>query len=289
MAITWQNVAQPNTGGVVSNVANATELVSGGLDRLSQVAGNQRQKQLKNERAELHNSLLDLAVNPDVGEKEFMGKAVRMGKDSGLTPEQAMAEVDRIQSIYNAAGALTEDQKQDTENRRLQIDATIQAGQVSIANALKQFDNRNPQLNLVSQDIEAFNTEPGGLANVMQELRGQIEHKDDAVFTIEELNKLQADGNYSDWAVAKTIKELGVESPNWLWDASLVDSGAYKKRLKANQEKYDQGLLNSEKRASRKAQLQLDHARNVSKLQEELQEFIRNTQSQNRQNFAGSK
>lgn len=286
MAITWQNVGAPNVGSGIQAGAIGADMISSGLDRLSTVAGDQHQKNVNNTRADLQNTLLDLTMDPDLGEKQFMSKAISLGKESGLTPDQALAEVGKIKGIYDQASSLTAVQTEKRAQMQQELTSRASYGEEQINLAMKQFDALNPQISQTALDIGAFETQTGGLGEVLATLQSKIEHGDDSADTMAEITKIQEDGGYSDWAVAKSLQELGVEE-DYIWDESLLRTKRFKERVQSNEAKFKEAKANTVTRTTRELGMRQAHKENMDNLRNALTEYEKNSRAQNRKDFAG--
>lgn len=286
MAITWRNVGAPNVGGGASEFAAGTNLISSGLDRLSDVAGGFQEREKKNSRAELHNELLDLAMNPELNEKAFMRDAIKLGRESGLSPEQSLAQVEQVRNIYNQAGALTEEQQREVGTLQAEEEALRLNREANNQAALAAFDQRYPQAKRLNEEFSSFQS-TGGLGAVLQGVAGNIEDGGDREETLSAIRKEQESGNYEDFVVAKTVQEMGLDSPGFIFDSSLINSRKFRDRLKFNQKQYAEQSNNWLRRGQLEADLNATNAAQIRASRDALRQIQKDFEMENRAVFAG--
>ncbi|AGH57070.1 hypothetical protein VPMG_00083 [Vibrio phage VBP32] len=286
MAITWRNVGAPNVGGGASEFAAGTNLISSGLDRLSDVAGGFQEREKKNSRAELHNELLDLAMNPELNEKAFMRDAIKLGRESGLSPEQSLAQVEQVRNIYNQAGALTEEQQREVSTLQAEEEALRLNREANNQAALAAFDQRYPQAKRLNEEFSSFQS-TGGLGAVLQGVAGNIEDGGDREETLSAIRKEQESGNYEDFVVAKTVQEMGLDSPGFIFDSSLINSRKFRDRLKFNQKQYAEQSNNWLRRGQLEADLNATNAAQIRASRDALRQIQKDFEMENRAVFAG--
>lgn len=286
MAITWQNVGTPNLGGGTGEFVAGTNLITSGLDTLSNVAAGFQERNTRNSRAELHNQLLDLAMDPNTNEKAFMRDAIKLGRDSGLTPEQSMAQVDAVRGIYDQAGALTEEQQREISVLQAEEEA-IAANRTAQNNAvLAQFDQRYPQARRLGEEYSSFAAN-GGLGKVLQGIASQIEDGGDREETLSLLTRVQQEGGYEDFVVAKTAQEMGLDQPGLIWDGSLINSRKFKQRLAFNQKQFETQNRNWLQRNQLESDLNATHTAQIRASRDALQRIQRDFEKENRAIFSG--
>lgn len=286
MAITWRNVGAPNLGGGATEFATGTDLISSGLDRLADVAGGFQEREKKNARSELHNQLLDLAMNPETNEKAFMRDAIKLGRESGLTPEQSLAQVEQVRGIYDQAGALTEEQQREVGLIQAQEDALRLNREANNQAALASFDQRFPQAKRLNEEFTSFQA-TGGLGKVMQDVAGRIEDGGDREETLATIRKQQESGNYEDFVVAKTLQEMGLDDPGFIFDGSLINSRKFRDRLQFNQKQYAEQSQNWLRRGQLESDLNATNAAQIQASREALRRIQREYEAENRAIFAG--
>lgn len=286
MTITWRNVGAPNVGSGTGDMQVGAQLVSAGLKGLSDTAGGLHERGQSKARAELHNSLLDAAMDPDVNEKVFMRKAIDLGKQSGLTPEQSMAQVQAVKGIYDQAGALTEEQQLQVQEIQAEEEAIHANREAQNAAALAQFDQQFPQARRMNEDYTSFNAQ-GGLPAVMDEIGLRIEDGGDREETLTAIRKAQEKGGYEDFVVAKTIKEMGLDDPGFIFDGSLINSRKFKNRLAFNKKQYSEQSQNWLQRGQLEANLGAENAARIKASRNALTQLQRDFEKENRAIFSG--
>lgn len=286
MAITWQNVGAPNIGSGTGDLSVGADLITSGFKTLSNVAGDLHDRNVSNSRAELHNNLLDIAMDPETNEKAFMRDAVKLGRESGLTPEQSMEQVQAVRNIYDQAGALTEDQQLQVQETQAQEEAIRSNREAENLAALQAFDQRFPQARRLNEEFSSFNAQ-GGLPAVMDEIGLRIEDGGDRAETLAAVRKAQEAGKYEDFVVAKTIKEMGLDDPGLIFDGSLINSRKFKNRLAYNKKQYTEQSNNWLQRNQLEADLNATNAARIQESREALRQIQADFQKENRAIFAG--
>lgn len=285
MAITWQSVAAPSFGAANQLAVQGGNQVTRGLESLANTAGRIRDQGVKNSQAELQNQLLSLATDSNVGEKQFLAQAIKLGRESGLTPEQSLSQIDSIKGVRDQAAALTTDQQLEFDNMSANLDQALQLSQDSIDRALQQFDQQNPQVNLEQSKLDAFQA-GGGLGALMEQVYGGIEDSGDRQETREEVLRLKNTGNYDDYVVGQVIQQLGVGEEDAIFDFALINSKRFKDALKAEQARFDSFKNNATSRLKLQQDLQRAHANAIRQQRNELLEFQKNARQSNLQSFS---
>ncbi len=280
MAITWQNVGAPNIGSGAGDLATGAELVSSGIQTLSDVAGGIHERNVKNSRADLHNNLLDLAMNPETGEKAFMRDALKLGRESGLTPEQSLAQVEQVRGIYDQARSLTGNQQLEIQELQAKEEALRTNREASNQAALASFDQRFPQARRMNEEFTSFNAQ-GGLPAVMDEIGLRIEDGGDRTETLAAVRKAQEGGDYEDFVVAKTLKEMGLDDPGFVFDGSLINSRQFRNRLAYNKKQYNEQSKNWLDRGQIESALNADNAAQIQASRNALKQVQRDFQKEN--------
>lgn len=285
MAITWQSVAAPSF--FDSNQLNiqAGNQVTRGLESLGKTAQNIKQQGVTNRQAELQNQLLNLASDSGVGEKEFLGRAIALGKENGLTPQQSLSQIDAIKNVRDQAAALTTDQQLEFDTRKANLEQAAQLSQDTIARALTQFDQQNPQVQLEQSKVDAF-AAGGGLGKVFDSVYGGIEDSGDREKTIAAVTDLQLGGNYDDYVLGQTIEQMGVGEEGVIFDSALINSALFKRLLKRNQERFNSFKQNATKRLNLEQTLAQNHSSAIRKQREDLLKFQRDARQANLDGFS---
>lgn len=285
MAITWQSVAAPSF--FDSNQLNiqAGNQVTRGLESLGKTAQNIKQQGVTNRQADLQNQLLNLASDSGVGEKEFLGRAIALGKENGLTPQQSLSQIDAIKNVRDQAAALTADQQLEFDTRKANLEQATQLSQDAIARALTQFDQQNPQVQLEQSKVDAF-AAGGGLGKVFDNVYGGIEDSGDREKTIAAVTDLQLSGDYDDYALGQTIEQMGVGEEGVIFDSALINSARFKRLLKRNQERFNMFKNNATKRLNLEQTLAQNHSSAIRKQREDLLKFQRDSRQANLDGFS---
>lgn len=290
MAITWRNVAGPSFGS--ANVA-----IDRGMDRLSAAgkgiqgfAEDQAAKQYKDKITNFQSDLMGLAGDPNLNNKEILRDALRKGEEYGLSAEEVMPELERTAKIREMQASFTPEQAAQVQGLNEQIALQEQQGQELIDLELYRFDQENPQLKLSQAELDAFQTS-GGLGPVFSELQNQIlkeGDQGDAEKTISRINELREKGNYSDFAIAKTIKEMGIKEDNWwrMWDSNRLDDKELKRNLLRNEDYYNNTLKNAVRRREKQQNLQQSHRQNLLNLKNMSRELQKQYRDENLKVFS---
>jgi hypothetical protein len=270
MAITWQNVSAPNLGNPASTLAAGSNLVSSGLDRLSQVAQSQANKEIKNDRASLHSALLDSALNSGGDEKVFLRDSLKLAENSGLTPEQGLQEVDAVRGILNQMVAPTVQQQEQLQLEADRINSLNEVGETTLHSMLKSFDIRNPQAVRTASEVEAFQ-QNGGLDAVWSGFSSRFKEADDEYKTRKAINNLIADKGYDDFVVARVLERAALKDESFgPWGASRINSKQFRDQLDEEQDKFNQALQNSEIRMNMENNFRNAHTANIQAARDNL-------------------
>lgn len=285
MPITWQSVAAPSFGAENQLAVQAGNQVTRGIESLGKSARNIEKQQVTNRQADLQNQLLSLAANPDVGEKQFLAQAIKLGKENNLTPKQALSQIEEIKGVRDQAAALTTEQQLEYDNRKANIDAAAQLSSDAIKHALFQFDQQNSQLVQEQAKVNAFSA-GGGLGTVMEKVYGGIEDDGDRQETREAVLKWRQENNYDDYVVAQTVEQFGVGEEGVLFDGTLFDDAKFKRALKFNQERFE--LMKNKAIERRQLQQNLEqlHAKDLKQKRDELLAYQRETTQGNLKGFS---
>lgn len=286
MTITWRNVGAPNIGSGTGDQQLGAQLVTSGLNTLGNAAGAMHERNQSKSRAELHNNLLDAAMDPDMNEKLFMRRAIELGKESGLSPEQSMAQVEAVRGIYDQAGALTEEQQLQMQEVQAMEESLRANREAENQAALAQFDQQYPQAKRMHDEYTSFNSQ-SGLGPVMQDIASRIEDGGDREKTLRTVNELREKGGYEDFVVAKSLQEMGLDDPGFIFDSSLINSRKFKKVLELNQKKFKDYSENWLTRQQMESGLNSDNAARIHAARKALVQLQRDFEKENRSIFAG--
>ncbi len=277
---TWKNVGA-NISSPVRDLAYANEVQNQGMN---QIRSGIREASTTNQRAELHNSLLNNAMNPDIGEKEFMASALVLGKDSGLTPEQSFAEIERVQGIFDRINDFTTTQKDTVSNMRENMQLTLQEMQQGADSALAQFDAANPQASTIINDMTQFN-QKGGLGTAIQEILADVEHGDDASKTADVINRVAEESQANPYAVAEALRRTKLAEPNLIWDSTLINSKKFRNRVDAVQGDINNWMEAARVRSQQQNALNSAIAERQRNMSDQIVDFEESLREENRNVF----
>lgn len=281
MPITWNNVGQPNLGNPATSLGLGSELLTGGLDRLSNVVEGQQDKVVKKDRATLHAALLDSALKSGGDEKQYLKSSLDLAKESGLTPEQGMAEVEAVRGTLNEMLKPTSEQQEQLTNEQQKISELDTLGQNTLNSMLKSFDLRNPQAMQTVTEMNAFN-QNGGIDTVWSGLSSRFKEVDDEYQTRKKINKIAMDGGYDDFVLSRVLEKAALkdESFGW-WGSNRINTKQFKDQLAAEKERLDKALKNSEVRQSMQLNFMNGHQQNIQNARENLKALQKQIREQN--------
>lgn len=244
MAITWQNVAQPNLGSPVADMAAASEMMGQGFSQVGKVFDNYRAKQTSNARADLHASLMDIAMNAN-DEREYLKQALSLGKQSSLTPDQTLAEVATVGGTLNKMLEPTGAEKEEIAQMEQEHKILTESGLAAIEDRMKIFYSQNPGAKAYQVEMNEFEAGGGSYGDVLENVKFQ--DGDDAALSAEMVSNLKNEYGFSDLVVARAIKRVKPDDGNPFFDLSNYDYDALLNAMKDEKKTVDKMKMNYER------------------------------------------
>ena len=283
MAITWQNVAQPNLGSPVNDMAIANEaLASAGRSVLDGLQGFREMKKNK-ARNSLQDELLDMSLNA-TDEKQFLADAIKLGKGSGLNTEDMLKQVEAVNATRAKLMAPTEIDRMQIQAMRDNLAAFDAQSKADIAAFGAEFDANNSQARQLIAEVDQFEAS-GGLGNIWKRIDEQIEDGGDRAETRDAINKLIDEGGYTPYVAGKALDDMGVEEEGFIFDGNLIDSKAFKRKLNYYQNMLDGAKAKGGERQGLIQQREQLHIKEMAERRQGIIDFTKQLNEQYRSTF----
>lgn len=290
MALTWQSVAAPQFGAANQQMNRGLDRINQGLQGFRNVVNQEIATDKAEDEASFQHKLLDIGATPEVDEKAFLSEALKLGKESGLTPKESLAQINIAKDVLEEKASLSTEQQNEYEGLQSQVDAVREQATAFNAGKMLEFDQKNPTSFATS--LQQQYGEGTSIGQALAPLWNEVstsqwfdgigdQSGEDLKDSMTEIIDSDEFSGINGMVVAEAIKRTGVNKAEW-FGADGVNVDTFKKNLRTIYNQYIRENSNLVNRRAHQTSLESAANKEIMRYQQHATDYYRNTRKQNR-------